>query len=541
MQDSIIDDSHGVVYDAGMWLADHWSEISTVASDPVSLTTGAGAVVAGGVATLAGVRLGLSGIRSGVEALHGTPGDIRLGSLREKPAHRVTDPPVKLGFKDLCAGGVQVVGPPGQGKTTLLQSMALSHLLQGHTVVVIEADSDLGENLASYVGRLGLTDRFFRFDPSTKNSLKWNPLAGDTELAVRRAVDTISSVSKGHEFFESLNQDVLRHMVALACGYAKHVGGEATVALLLRLLADTNSLESILETGTDGSGRPKVGATFLTGDLKDWCEQEFLLWSEKTRREYLLGLRNVLRGLLSSDRVVDALTPKNDETTIDLDRALNSGGLILFKVSSAEFGRVAGRTLLTWALQHVQQATLGRAMPRRPICVMLDEAHVVLGSRNSAAAESYAEWFVQSRKFGCAPHVGYQSFSQLPDQLSDVLDSAARNKIFFGGLHHEDAHHAQELLGHTLRRREEIREIPSEIFLAPARRQKSYRTAEEPFLTLSEIENLPVGRCICRLLKNGRLLPPAIVRVKTPASPKRMFSRVPGAPIPAPRRRRRSR
>jgi hypothetical protein len=171
---------------------------------------------------------------------------------------------------------------------------------------------------------------------------------------------------------------------------------------------------------------------------------------------------------------------------------------------------------------------------------MLDEAHVVLGSQNSAAAESYAEWFVQARKFRCAPHVGYQSFSQLPDHLSGVLDSAARNKIFFGGLHHEDAHHAQELLGHTLRRREELREIPSEIFLAPARRQKVYRTVEEPFLTLSEIENLSVGCCICRLLKNGRLLPPAIVRVKTPASPTRMFSRVPGAPAPAPRRRRRS-
>jgi hypothetical protein len=72
MQDSSIDDSHGVVYDAGMWLADHWPEISTVASDPVSLTTGAGAVVGGGVATLAGVRLGLSGIRSGTRGTSST-------------------------------------------------------------------------------------------------------------------------------------------------------------------------------------------------------------------------------------------------------------------------------------------------------------------------------------------------------------------------------------------------------------------------------------------------------------------------------------
>ena len=516
-------------YDLGLWLREHGPELAQAAQDPANLTLGAGALAGTALAGGLGVKLGAKGIRAAWGALHAPPGEIALGARREKFVHHLTDPRVKLGWEARRKGGVQLVGPTGQGKTTLLLRMVIEDLLQGHTVILVEADGDLGLRLLEYVEPLGLGSRLFYFDPTVPSSHKWNPLSGDTERVVNQAVDTVASVSSNHEFYADLNEDVMRHMTALACACAEYVGREATVGLLLRLLTDRQELEELLDVSTDAAGKATVGAPFVSGELRTWLEQEFSCWSQRVRREYLLGLRNVLRKLLSSQRVVDALTPEEDEPAIDVGRALNTGGIVVFRAPSDELGEAASQTLLTWALQRIQQETLARKWPMRPVCVYLDEAHAVLGRHNTPAAESYSRWFVQSRRFNVAPHLGYQSFFQLPDVLRRVLDGSARNKLIFGGLYGDDALHAQKLLGHTVRHKEEVREVSSGRFMEPPRRQKVSRPAEEPYFSLPEIETLPQGRCFFRGVRAGRQLPPTVVLVKEPPPAARIRARVPGA------------
>ncbi|MDP9439313.1 MAG: hypothetical protein M3P49_11290, partial [Actinomycetota bacterium] len=424
---------HGWGYDAGAWLHQHGPEILQAAQDPTNIGIGAavlaGAAFAGGYGTKVGVRT----LRAARNFLYAAPGEVTLGVRRTRLADYLIDPPVKLPYKDRQKGGVQIVGPTGQGKTSFMKRMIIEDAAQGHTVVCFVADSDLGEDFEEYAEVLGLGDRFFLFDPTVAGAMKFNPLAGDPERVIRQIVDTVASVSANHAFYQDFNEDVVRHVTTLACSYAAYVGKHATIKLLLGLLTNPKVLERLLGVrSTDG--QTKVTAPFVAGDLKVWLEQDFLCQSEKVRREYLIGLKNLLRKLLATERCVDALTPKEGERVLDIGDVLDTGGILLFRAPSDALGEVASQTLLTWALQRFQQETFGRKRPRRPVCAYLDEAHVILGHHNGAAARSYARWFVQSRKFGIAPHVGYQSFGQLPDLLKGVLDSSARHKLISGGL-----------------------------------------------------------------------------------------------------------
>lgn len=515
-------------YQLGRRVAEHREEIFAFFSDPVNLMMLTALFAVGTAALLIALKLSLKAIRTTWDALHTRPGQITLGVRRGKLVHHLADPPVKIAFEDARKGGILLVGPTGQGKTTALLLMLVQALLQGHTVVLLEADGNLGLRLIKYARAMGLGKKCFHFDPSASDSWKWNPLSGDPDRAVRRAVNTVLSVSQNHPFYGGLNENVMRQMTKLTLAHAAHTGSEPTLGLLLRLLTNARFLDEILDSGTSAAGAPEVRAPFVDGDLKVWLEEEYLSWSPKVRGEYLLGLRNFLRSLMSSERVAELLCPEGKERTINVREALDSGGLLVFRCPSDEVGEVESQTILSWAQQTIQQETLGRSGPARPVWSVIDEAHVILGSHNTSTAQSYSRWFVQSRKFGVVPVLGYQSFFQLPDSLRKTIAGSARNKLIFGGLHGDDAEHAQELLGHTTRHKTETRKVSTGVPFAPERTQEVTTPVEEPHYSLTELQTLPVGSCFFKGVRGKRQPPPTVVKLGKLSSVRGLRDKAPG-------------
>ena len=510
-------------------MAKNQGEISNFFSDPIKLTIVVALLIAIGIVLISTLRLSSKGLQAAWEALQAKPGRITLGAQREKFIHYLVNPLIKISFEDARKGGVVLFGPTGQGKTTALLLILVRALIWGHTVVVLEADGNLGLRLLNYARAMGLGKRCFHFDPSAPDSWKWNPLLGDPERAVRRAVNTVVSVSQNHPFYGGLNENVMRQMTKLTIYYASYVGVEPTLELLLRLLTDHRLLDEILDFGPSAAGVSEIRAPFVDGDLKVWLEQEYLSWNPKVRGEYLLGLRNFLRSLMSSERVVDLLSPETREQTIDVRKALNSGGLLVFRCTSDEVGEVESQTILSWVQQTIQQETLGRSAPMRPVWSAIDEAHIILGNQNTATAQSYSRWFVQSRKFGVVPVLGYQSFFQLPDSLRKAIASSARNKLIFGGLHGDDAKHAQDLLGHTTRRKTESRKVSTGSPFAPKRIQEVTTLVEEPCYSLTEVETLPMGNCFFKGVRGKFQPPPMVVKLDKILSIRRLRDKAPGA------------
>ena len=524
---NLVSDQKTFPYRMGRWTAEHREEIFAFFSDPINLFLLVVLLAAFVGTIILALKLGIKALRSAWEALNARPGQITLGVQRGELLHYLTDLPIRITFEDARKGGAVLVGPTGQGKTTALLLILVQALLQGHTVILLEADDNLGLRLLKYARAMGLGKRCFHFDPSVPDSWKWNPLSGDPERAVRRAVNTVLSVSQNHPFFGGLNENVMRQMTKLTIVYARHVGLEPTLGLLLHLLTDHRFLCELLDAASDATGEPEVHAPFVEAELKTWLEQEYLSWGSKVRGEYLLGLRNFLRSLMSSERVAEMLSPEAGERNIDVGRVLNSGGLLVFRCTSNEVGEVESQTILSWAQQTIQQETLGRSGPVRPVWSAIDEAHIILGNHNTATAQSYSRWFVQARKFGVVPVLGYQSFFQLPDSLRKTIAGSARNKLIFGGLHGDDAAHAQQLLGHTTRRKKETREASTGGPFSPKSIQKVTTSVEEPYYSLPEVENLPVGYCFFKGVRGNRQPPPVLMKFGRLPSIRRLLDKAP--------------
>ena len=522
-------DESSPFYRAGRWAAEHREEIFGFFSDPVNLIVLAAVLVVAALALALALKLILGVLRSAWDALHARPGQITLGVRREKFAHHLTDPPVRIAFEDARKGGLVLVGPTGQGKTTALLLILVQALRQGHTVVLLEADGDLGLRLLEHAREMGLGERCYHFDPGSPDSWGWNPLSGDPERAVRRVVNTVAGVSENHPFFGALNENVTRQMTRLTIAYAAHAGDEPTLGLLLRFLTDARFLEDALDFGQDAAGTPWFAPRSRTGTSEPGWSRSTSPGAPGSAMSTSSGSGTSCGACCPASGWRELLSPEAGERSIDVGGVLGSGGLLVFRCASEEVGEVESQTILSWAQQTMQQETLGRGAPMRPVWSAIDEAHVILGNHNTATAQSYSRWFVQSRKFGVVPLLGYQSFFQLPESLRKAIAGSARNKLVFGGLHGDDAEHAQELLGHTTRRKTETRRSSTGGPFSPKRTQEVTAFVEGPYYSLPEVEDLPVGYCFYRGVRGKRQPPPALVKLGRLPSLRRLRGGAPGA------------
>lgn len=119
-------DVNGRAYQLGQWIRENWSEISGFVSDPTNLIFFALILLLAMLALGVTIRSVVKILRGGWNVLFPHAGEITLGCRREKPLDFILDPPVKLRFEDRRKGGVQIVGPTGQGKTTMMKHMILA-------------------------------------------------------------------------------------------------------------------------------------------------------------------------------------------------------------------------------------------------------------------------------------------------------------------------------------------------------------------------------------------------------------------------------
>lgn len=524
-------DGKGSVYDAGMWVAEHWGDISQAAQDP-AYAAGFFGALAFAVGALVGGAFAAGSAYHGLDrAFLKEPGEVVLGHRSHKAADAFLRPLVKQRLRDRFMH-TQVIGPTGQAKTTLLLSLAVQDLMSGLTVFVLETGGDLGERLLPHAWALGRP--VYLFDPSSASSMKWNPLSGSAERAAEQAVSTLMTAgSSTDDFFRNLNATVLRRFVFAAHAVAERVGTEPTISGVIRLLVDERHRNEALGIRSDredardnrrGASRSPLRVTIdeLDEDTKVWFERQFLgTWTYRQRNEFTMGLQTSLDMLLGRSMVRKAISPERGEEQIQLGEALKTGGLVVFRMPQGTVGDAASRALSVWVLQRFQQETLDRGGFLYPIVAYLDEVHNTLGHHNSAAAQSFSGWIAQVRKYNVGCYLAYQAFGMLPLVLQEVLATNARNKLISGGLDPRDAREAQAMMGFEEQEVvTDVRHTRRAMALSPATVSVGRREMERARYTEWEIRSIPRGRWLYSGVRAGRLMPPVVLKaVRPPAIP----------------------
>ncbi|MEO3827363.1 type IV secretion system DNA-binding domain-containing protein [Actinomadura sp. B10D3] len=305
---------------------------------------------------------------------------------------------------------VHVLGQTGVGKSTLLASMILSDAHAGRGALVIDPKGDL---VIDVLDRLPypMVERTVLFDPTDSGPPpSVNVLAGpDPHFAVD------STVTIFHRCFSSAWGPRLDDLLRSACLTLIGVNGSrATLTQIPKLLTDSAYRARIVSQLAD---------ELLTGF---WNGYDDL--SPGARATVIGPVMNKLRAVLLRPFVRDALSAT--ESTVDLGRHLDAGGLVLARLPKGVLGEDATRLFGSMLLAHTWQGVTRRAAQpedRRPdSAAYVDECHNFLNLPGSVS-----DILAEARGYRLSLVLAHQHLTQLPRDLRDAVSADARNKIYF--------------------------------------------------------------------------------------------------------------
>ncbi len=491
-------------YEFGRWLREQGPNLIEAAHDPANFILGAAGLFGLAAFGFAAPRIAGAGYGAFHRCLLTEPGGLTLG---QAPAWGGFTRPVTLTRKDRLHTHNQLIAPTAGGKTTFLEWIFHQDLQSGFTTACIENRGDFGQRAATRALLAGKP--VYLFDPTVANTLKWNPLSGDPEWIAERMVSTFESSAKSgkEEFFKDFNGTLLRHVVLALKSYEGVLGREVNMQDVWDFLNDPLKRRAVLDTSgkPGGKSRIRVTAPHLPEMTRKFFEGRYFgSWSHKQREEFTASLFSCIDGILGPSIVRRALCPKPGERTLDLETAISSGGFLWLSVPERILQPTSTRTLSTWLLLALIAAVRNRGRGGRPISLVIDEAHSMLGHASSDAARIFGDFITEARHYHTLITLSYQSYSLVPDELAANLETNARNRFVAGGPGPEDAEKALAIMG---KREEEVtdrRHTFRGLLAFPGSYSVGSRRMERPILTEDELRRLPLGYWYARLVRNRR-------------------------------------
>jgi DNA helicase HerA-like ATPase len=294
---------------------------------------------------------------------------------------------------------VYIVGKSGSGKSTFLFNLAMSDIVAGEGVAVIDPHGDLAEDILDAIPRSRINDVCYLDAGETEYPVGFNPA---TRIAPgRRALAASGIVSAfKHLWFDSWGsrtEHFLRHGIA-ALVSREH----ATLIDLPRLYTDDNFRERVLGSVTDPD------------TLRFWHE-EFPGYTKSLRSDAVSPILNKAGQFTASPHlrlILGQLAPR-----LDLAFTMNHRRILIANLAKGTIGEQAANLLGSLLVSHLQLIAMERgALPpheRVPFFVHVDEFQTF-------SSEAFASLLSEARKF--ATH--FCLANQYTDQLSPAVRGA---------------------------------------------------------------------------------------------------------------------
>ena len=309
-----------------------------------------------------------------------------------------------------------ILGPTGSGKSTAMQSLILSDIRAGRSVLVIDPKADLVTDILACIPD-ERKDDVVVLDASDTSPVGFNPLAFHQDPAL--TADTILAVF--HELWSDAWGVRTQDILGAALNTLARIP-HSTLLWLIPLLTDEAFRKRIVSQIHDPIG---------LGSFWEHFEQ----MSARERNTEIAPVLNKLRNISTRPALRNVLgqaDPKFSLADIFFKRRivlvpLNRG------LVGADVARLLGSLIvgLTWSLA-LSRANIAPEK-RHMVSVYIDELQDYL-----SLPTSFSDALAQARGLGVAYTVAHQYRGQLPPDIKAGVDANCRNKIAFG-LNSDDA------------------------------------------------------------------------------------------------------
>jgi Helicase HerA, central domain len=301
---------------------------------------------------------------------------------------------------------LHVIGKPGVGKSTLMESVILQDIEAGAGVVVLDPHGDLVRRLLVLIPEEH-ADRCIYFNPGDREWVPlWNPLARSEGQETGRTADDLVAVLK-----------------SIVTGWGdrlEHLLRHAFFALLQRPGSTLLDVANLLRNKSEESKRLQTEICGLTDNplARQFWRSEFAGY----RRDDLAPAQHKLSKLLVSDTV--SLMLSQPESRIDLGEIMAKRQVLLADLSAV--GSQTRDVLGGFLLSLLHQTALSRAEmaveERLPFYIHCDEAPRFV-------TDALEDVLVEARKFEVGLTLAHQYLSQFSRSQVDAICSVGSTLI----------------------------------------------------------------------------------------------------------------
>lgn len=303
-----------------------------------------------------------------------------------------------------------LIGKTGMGKSTLLENMIISDIVNGKGLAVVDPHGDLVEKVLKFVPDHRINDIVY-----------FNPSDGQFPIAFN--------------IVESINPEYKNLIASGLVGVFKKIWADSWGPRLEYILI--NSILALL----DYPGSTLLGVTRLLVDkkyrkeivgaiqdpvVKSFWVDEYANYSEKFRTEAIAPIQNKVGQFLSSSIIRNIVG--QSKSTIDMREIMDSGKILLMNLSKGRVGEENSALLGAMMITKLQLAAMSRVdipeSERRDFYLYVDEFQ-------NFATESFANILSEARKYRLNLVIAHQYIEQLGEVVKPAVFGNVGTMIVF--------------------------------------------------------------------------------------------------------------
>lgn len=289
-----------------------------------------------------------------------------------------------------------VIGKTGTGKSTLIANMAIDDMRKRRGFCIIDPHGDLCETVLDFVPSYRVNDVIY-LDPSDQShAFALNPLEvkdqAQKELTVSGIVAIFNKIfgdSWGPRM-EYILRNTLQSVIEMP---------DATLLMVPEALSNA-------------AFRKKMVANLQDPILRSFWENEFDKMTDKLRVEAIAPIQNKIGQFVSSTTIRNII--KNPKSTIDLQKCMDEGKIVLMNLSQGKLGEDNAALLGAMFITKFQLAAMNRVYQaeeeRKDFYLYVDEFQ-------NFATSSFIKILSEARKYRLNLLLANQYIGQIPEDV----------------------------------------------------------------------------------------------------------------------------
>jgi hypothetical protein len=305
---------------------------------------------------------------------------------------------------------IYVIGKTGTGKSTLLLNMAISDIVRGNGICLIDPHGDIAEKILDHVPKERIKDVIY-FNPADESYvIGFNPLQNIKEdqqhLVIAGLLATFKKIWA--ESWGPRLEYILRYTLITLCTYP-----DATLLDIQPLLTNYDFRKRILSYCKD---------QYI---LSFWYN-EFDKYSPQLKAEAISPILNKTGLFIAITQLRNVIG--QTRKSFQIQEVMDEGKILICNLSKGKMGEDATTVLGSMLVNATQLAALNRASIteeyRKPFYLYVDEMH-------SFVSLSFTDILAEARKYKLSLFLAHQYIEQVHEKIRYAIFGNVGTMIIF--------------------------------------------------------------------------------------------------------------